>query len=64
MNLLYSVQITKLNILLVLSLGIYREAFELNKSPSQAAEELCELAIKLGSNDNVTVVITRFMHSV
>lgn len=40
-----------------------REAFALNKSPSEAAEELCELAIKLGSSDNVTIVITRFMHS-
>jgi serine/threonine protein phosphatase PrpC len=38
-------------------------AFEANKTPSEAAEELCERAIKLGSSDNVTVVITRFIHS-
>ena len=40
-----------------------RAAFAVNKSPSEAAEELCELSIKLGSSDNVTIVITRFLHS-
>jgi len=29
-------------------------------SPSEAAEELCELALKLGSSDNVTIVLVRF----
>jgi len=42
---------------------IYREAFQQNKSPTQVAEELCELSIKLGSSDNVTIVIIRFIHS-
>jgi len=40
-----------------------RAAFWANKSPSEAAEELCELSIKLGSSDNVTIVIARFIHS-
>ena len=39
-----------------------REAFQQNKSPSQVAEELCELSIKLGSSDNVTIVIVKFIH--
>ena len=34
-----------------------------NKSTSQIAEELCELALRLGSSDNVTVVIIQFIHS-
>lgn len=29
---------------------------------SEAAEELCELALKLGSSDNVTAVIVQFIH--
>lgn len=28
----------------------------------EAAEELCEFALKLGSSDNVTVVIVQFIH--
>jgi serine/threonine protein phosphatase PrpC len=42
---------------------VLREAFAKNKSPSQAAEELCDLSIRLGSSDNVTIVIVRFHHS-
>ena len=41
---------------------IYREALHGNhKSPSEAAEELCNLALRLGTSDNVTVVITQFL---
>lgn len=32
------------------------------KTPSEAADVLCELALKLGSSDNVTVVIVQFIH--
>lgn len=42
---------------------VCRAAFEANKTPSEAAEELCEHSIKLGSSDNVTIVITRFIHT-
>ena len=38
----------------------HRLAFAHNKTPSEAAEELCELALKLGSSDNVTLVIVKF----
>ena len=34
-----------------------------SKSTSQIAEELCELALRLGSSDNVTVVIVQFLHT-
>ena len=34
-----------------------------NKSTSQIADELCELALRLGSSDNVTVVIVLFLHT-
>jgi serine/threonine protein phosphatase PrpC len=36
--------------------------FTSQKSPSEAAEELCNLAIRLGTSDNVTVVIAQFVH--
>ena len=39
-----------------------RSAFSLGKTASEAAEELCDLALKLGSSDNVTVVIVQFIH--
>ena len=32
------------------------------KTPSEVAEHLSDLAIKLGSSDNVTIVIVRFIH--
>ena len=33
------------------------------KTVTDAAEELCDLALKLGSSDNVTIVIVKFIHS-
>lgn len=41
-------------------IGKISAAFAVGKTPTQAAEELCDLAIKLGSMDNVTVVIVQF----
>lgn len=38
-------------------------AFEEGKSPKTAAEELCNLALKLGSGDNTTVIIVQFYHN-
>jgi serine/threonine protein phosphatase PrpC len=35
----------------------------MGKSPDEAAEELCELALKLGSSDNVTVILIQFDYS-
>jgi protein phosphatase 2C family protein 2/3 len=40
-----------------------RRAFVALKSPTAAAEELCQLALKLGSSDNVTVIIVQFSHT-
>lgn len=40
-----------------------KEAFVMHKTPDEAAEELCELALKLGSSDNVTIVVVQFTHS-
>lgn len=37
-----------------------RQLFAQNKTPSEAAEELCELALKLGSSDNCSVVLVQF----
>lgn len=37
-----------------------KSAFVSGKSPDKASEELCELALKLGSVDNVTAVIVKF----
>jgi serine/threonine protein phosphatase PrpC len=34
-----------------------------SKTATEAAEELCDLALKLGSSDNVTIVIVQFLHS-
>lgn len=39
-----------------------RIAFEEDKSPEAVSMELCELAIRLGSSDNVTVVVVKFHH--
>ena len=36
--------------------------FQNHRPPAEAAEELCELALKLGSSDNVTVVIVKLVH--
>ena len=41
---------------------IVRDAFLAGKTPSEAAEVLCELALKSGSSDNVTIVVVRFFH--
>jgi len=41
-----------------------QKAFREEKTPRAAAEELCDLAIRLGSSDNVTVVIVQFIHPV
>lgn len=38
-------------------------ALAAGKNASEAAEELCDLALKLGSSDNVTAVIVQFIHS-
>lgn len=40
-----------------------KAAFNSGKSPTEAADELCSLALRLGSSDNVTIVIVRFQHS-
>eukprot|EP00595_Chromulina_sp_UTEXLB2642_P002617 CAMPEP_0196761802 /NCGR_PEP_ID=MMETSP1095-20130614/1099_1 /TAXON_ID=96789 ORGANISM="Chromulina nebulosa, Strain UTEXLB2642" /NCGR_SAMPLE_ID=MMETSP1095 /ASSEMBLY_ACC=CAM_ASM_000446 /LENGTH=423 /DNA_ID=CAMNT_0042111777 /DNA_START=906 /DNA_END=2177 /DNA_ORIENTATION=- len=37
------------------------QSFKDDKSPTQASEELSELALRLGSSDNVTVVIVKFI---
>ena len=40
-----------------------KNALSGGKTASEAAEELCDLALKLGSSDNVTAVIVQFIHS-
>jgi serine/threonine protein phosphatase PrpC len=35
----------------------------MNKTTAQASEELCTLALNLGSADNVTVIVVQFVHS-
>ena len=42
---------------------IARNKLAEGKSPSLVAEELCELALRLGSSDNVTIVIVQFSHT-
>ena len=39
-----------------------QDAFAQGKSPTQVSEELCDLALRLGSSDNVTIVIVKFYH--
>jgi len=41
---------------------LVKECFKEKFTPAEAAEELCELALKLGSSDNVTIVIVKFSH--
>jgi serine/threonine protein phosphatase PrpC len=41
---------------------IIQKSFQEGHSPEVASEELCDLAIRLGSSDNVTVLIIRFLH--
>jgi serine/threonine protein phosphatase PrpC len=40
-----------------------KSALAAGKNASEAAEELCDLALKLGSSDNVTAVIVQFIHN-
>ena len=40
-----------------------RSAFKAGRSPVDAAEDLCDLALKLGSSDNVTIIIVRLYAS-
>lgn len=42
---------------------IARQALGEDRSPSTCCEELCELALKLGSSDNVTIVLVQFVHN-
>lgn len=42
---------------------IVREKLRAGDSPEVVAEELCQLAIGLGSSDNISVVIVEFSHS-
>ncbi len=35
----------------------------MDKTPNQVSEELCDLSIRLGSSDNVTIVIVKFVHT-
>ena len=41
---------------------LIRAAIAGGSSMSKAAEDLCDLALWMGSSDNVTVVIVRFVH--
>ena len=41
---------------------LFRYALFLGMTATEAAEELCDLALKLGSSDNVTAVIVQFIH--
>lgn len=45
------------------AVDIAKEAFRKGKDCPETAEELCKLAIDLGSSDNVTVVIVKFKHT-
>lgn len=38
-------------------------ALGMNKSTAVIAEEMCNLALKLGSSDNVTCIVVQFIHS-
>ncbi|CAE7526542.1 unnamed protein product [Symbiodinium microadriaticum] len=39
-----------------------RASFDEGKPPETVSHDLCELAIRLGSSDNVTVVVVQFVH--
>lgn len=39
-----------------------KQSFIEGKNSTETAEELCDLALKLGSSDNVTIVIIQFIH--
>jgi hypothetical protein len=40
----------------------FRQLLDQGESPEKIAEELSDLAIRLGSSDNVTIVIVQFLH--
>lgn len=40
----------------------YRASLADGKSPQQICDELSDLAIRLGSSDNVTIIIVQFVH--
>jgi serine/threonine protein phosphatase PrpC len=42
---------------------VAQEALQSGRTCTQAAEQLCELALRLGSSDNVTVIIVQFAYS-
>lgn len=42
--------------------GRIKKSFGEGKSATETAEQLCDLALKLGSSDNVTIVIIQFIH--
>lgn len=44
-------------------LSSYRAAFERGESPKTASEDLCDLALKLGSGDNTTVIVVQLFHN-
>ena len=40
-----------------------RTVFDRGEGPKTAAVELCDLALKLGSGDNTTVIVVQFFHN-
>lgn len=50
-------------IVIILIFIVIMTAFAAGKTAEEAAEELCNVALKLGSSDNVTAVIVLFIHS-
>lgn len=44
------------------AVGFVKKNLAIGKTAKEAADELCELALRLGSGDNVTVVIALFDH--
>lgn len=45
------------------AVSIIRSSLRSGQSTSEVSEKLCELALRLGSSDNVTIVIVQFVHS-
>lgn len=43
-------------------LFFFSQALLAGQTPDQVAEELAKLAIRLGSSDNVTIVVVQFFH--
>jgi serine/threonine protein phosphatase PrpC len=40
----------------------FRFSLASNRTTNEAAEELVDLALRLGSSDNVTVIVILFLH--